>query len=1057
MRKLLLMMTAVLSAGFAFAQNVQVTGIATAADDGSPMPAVTVSVQGTSIGTTTDMDGAYSISAPSNGTLLFSFVGYDDAIVPVNGRRVINVTLNPGSIEVDEVLITAYGTSTKGTFTGSAAVVDSRKIEQRTVSNVSNALAGAMAGVQIQNNNGQPGESSKILIRGVGSINSGTSPLIVVDGVPFDGDLSSINTADIENLTVLKDAASTALYGARGANGIIMVTTKTGKSSKAVVNIDARYGVNSRGIKNYDVLTDPAEYMKGVYTALKNQRIAAGSAEDAAGTWANGRVFTSTGTGYQIYTIPSGETLFLADGTMNPNATLGYSDGTYYYTPDNWSNEIFSNNARKELNASVSAGDDNFNYFISYGNLDDQGVITGSGFERNTVRVNSEYQASKWLRVGGNVSYSNSKSYYPGEQTNTASSGNAFFLANSIAPVYPIYVRDAQGNIIYDDVYKKPVYDYGDGVSTKQKRKYMQIANPAGDLAYNKTEYLMDIFHGNWFAKITPLRGLSFTARYGLDIDNTRYNDLGNARYGQSANYGGTAYQYAERTSGFDQQYVANYNVVLDGKHAIDLTAGYEGYELNITRVEASGVNLYNPDQYYVSNAIDQKNGYGSADNYSTQGYFGRLNYTFNEKYIASVSYRRDASSRFAPENRWGNFYSASAAWVLSNEDFLSQASWLDLLKFKASFGQQGNDQFIKNDEANYYPYMDQYKMTGANGVFATTLAFKGNPDITWETTTSYNAGFDFAMFDGKLQGSIEYFGRKSSDMLYFKPVNPSLGYAELPMNVGSLMNSGVELDVTYTPIKTKKVQWDINFNATSVKNKIIKLHPDLGGRLEDGTRIYEEGESMYRLYLVKYAGVDPTNGKALYWAKNAQGEEYKTDDWTAANETNKTATKDLMPKVYGGFGTTLQAYGFDISAQFSYQLGGYIRDHGYQLLMHGGSSSDMGRNWSTDIRNAWTPENTDTDVPRLCTSDKYTNSTSDRFLTSSNYLSINNITVGYTFPSTLTSKFLVSKMRVYFTADNLALFSARNGLDPRQSFTTATTSRYTAIKTLSGGVSLTF
>ena len=1057
MRKLLLMMTAVLSAGFAFAQNVQVTGIATAADDGSPMPAVTVSVQGTSIGTTTDMDGAYSISAPSNGTLLFSFVGYDDAIVPVNGRRVINVTLNPGSIEVDEVLITAYGTSTKGTFTGSAAVVDSRKIEQRTVSNVSNALAGAMAGVQIQNNNGQPGESSKILIRGVGSINSGTSPLIVVDGVPFDGDLSSINTADIENLTVLKDAASTALYGARGANGIIMVTTKTGKSSKAVVNIDARYGVNSRGIKNYDVLTDPAEYMKGVYTALKNQRIAAGQAEDAAGTWANGRVFTSTGTGYQIYTIPSGETLFLADGTMNPNATLGYSDGTYYYTPDNWSNEIFSNNARKELNASVSAGDDNFNYFISYGNLDDQGVITGSGFERNTVRVNSEYQASKWLRVGGNVSYSNSKSYYPGEQTNTASSGNAFFLANSIAPVYPIYVRDAQGNIIYDDVYKKPVYDYGDGVSTKQKRKYMQIANPAGDLAYNKTEYLMDIFHGNWFAKITPLRGLSFTARYGLDIDNTRYNDLGNARYGQSANYGGTAYQFAERTSGFDQQYVANYNVVLDGKHAIDLTAGYEGYELNITRVEASGVNLYNPDQYYVSNAIDQKNGYGSADNYSTQGYFGRLNYTFNEKYIASVSYRRDASSRFAPENRWGNFYSASAAWVLSNEDFLSQASWLDLLKFKASFGQQGNDQFIKNDEANYYPYMDQYKMTGANGVFATTLAFKGNPDITWETTTSYNAGFDFAMFDGKLQGSIEYFGRKSSDMLYFKPVNPSLGYAELPMNVGSLMNSGVELDVTYTPIKTKKVQWDINFNATSVKNKIIKLHPDLGGRLEDGTRIYEEGESMYRLYLVKYAGVDPTNGKALYWAKNAQGEEYKTDDWTAANETNKTATKDLMPKVYGGFGTTLQAYGFDISAQFSYQLGGYIRDYGYQLLMHGGASSDMGRNWSTDIRNAWTPENTDTDVPRLCTSDKYTNSTSDRFLTSSNYLSINNITVGYTFPSTLTSKFLVSKMRVYFTADNLALFSARNGLDPRQSFTTATTSRYTAIKTLSGGVSLTF
>ena len=1054
MRKILLMMAAVLSAGFAFAQNLQITGIATSADDGSPMPAVNVSVEGTTTGTTTDLNGAYSITAPSNASLKFSFVGYDDAIVPVNGRRVINVTLNPGSIQVDEVIITSYGTSTKGTFTGSASVIDSKKIEQRVVSNVTNALAGTMAGVQVQSSNGQPGTSAKIVIRGVGSINAGTTPLYVVDGIPFDGDLSSINTADIESLTVLKDAASTALYGARGANGIIMITTKSGKSSKAVINVDAKYGVNSRGIKNYDVISDPAEYMKGVYTSLYNGQIAAGKDAATAHTYANNNLFTSNDTGYKIYTIPDGEGLFLEDGTMNPNATLGYSDGTFFYTPDNWADEIFSNNPRKEINVSVSAGDEKFNYFISYGNLDDEGVITGSGFKRNSVRLNTEYQAAKWLRVGGSISYSNSTSYYPSEQTTTNSSGNAFFLANSIAPVYPIFVRDADGKIKKDEVSGKPIYDYGEGVSTNQKRKYMQIANPAGDLAYDKREYLMDIFHGNWFAKLTPVKGLSLSAKFGLDIDNTRYNNLGNPYYGQSASYGGYVTQSADRTSGFDQQYIANYNITLDGRHAIDITAGYEGYELNLASVAAQGNMLYNPDQVFVDNTINQKNGYGSADQYSTQGFIGRVNYGLDEKYIFSASFRRDASSRFAKENRWGNFYSASAAWVISNEDFMSDLDWVDLFKLKASFGQQGNDQL-----GNYYPYMDQYQMSGANSVFSTTLIYKGNPDITWETTTSYNAGFDFALFDGKLQGSLEYFGRKSTDMLYYKPVSPSLGYSEIPMNVGSLLNSGVELELNYTALKNKNMQWDINFNATSVKNKILELHPDLDGKLVDGSRIYEEGESMYRMYLVKYAGVDPETGKALYWTKDANGDEVKTDNWSNASQNNKVATDDIMPKVYGGFGTTFSAYGFDLSAQLSYQLGGKIFDSGYQVLMHGANSSNMGRNWSTDIRDAWTAENTDTDVPRLGNDNgnQYANSTSDRWLVSSNYLSINNITVGYTLPSSLTNKVKISKMRIYFSADNLALLTARNGLDPRQSFTSSTTSRYTAIKTLSGGLNLTF
>lgn len=1050
MRKILLTLAATLLAGFAFAQSVQVSGIVVD-ENNEPMFGVNVYDSSTLKGAVTDLDGAYSISVPSNATLAFTFTGYKEQNIAVSGKKIINVTMEPIDEMIDEIVITAYGVSTKGTFTGSAVAFDAKEIEARQVSNITNALSGAMAGVQTQSSNGQPGTSSKILIRGVGSINAETSPLIVLDGVPFDGDLSSINTSDIENLTVLKDAASTALYGARGANGIIMITTKSGRNSKAVVNVDARYGINSRGIKNYDVLSDPVEYMKNVYTGYYNYfTLDRGYAPDAANTSANNNMFS--GVGYRVFTTPSGK-MFDVDGNLLDDVTLGYKDADFYYLPDNWSDEMFSNNARQEYNVSVTGGTDALTYFLSYGYLDDQGVISGSGFDRNSIRANMEYKANKWLKVGSNMAYTYSESRYPGEQTTTNSSGNAFFLANSISPIYPMYVRGASDEqIMRDPVTGNMIYDYGEGVSTNQKRKFMQIANPAGDLAYNKTEYLMDIFHGNWYAELAPISGLTLTARYGLDIDNTRYNDLGNAYYGQSANYGGTASQAADRTYGFDQQYVANYNTVIDDIHALDFTAGYDSYSLKTNSVQAYGVCLFNPNSYYVNNSINQKNGYGSGSEYATEGFFARANYAFDEKYIASLSFRRDASSRFAKENRWGNFYSASAAWVISNEDFLKDADWVDLLKFKASYGEQGNDAL-----GNDYPYMDQYSVTGANSVFSTNLSYKGNKDITWETSVSYNAGFDFSFFKGKLNGTIEYFGRTSKDMLYYKPVNPSLGYTEFPMNIGSLSNKGVELDLNYLAYNTKNLQWNINLNATSIKNKIIELHPDLEGCLIDGTRIYEEGESMYRLYLVKYAGVDPTDGQSLFWAKDAAGVEYKTADWTKAGETNKQATKDLMPKVYGGFGTTLNAYGFDFSIQCAYQLGGQIRDYGYQLLMHNGGSSDLGRNWSTDIRNAWTPENTNTDVPRIDYNDKYGNATSDRWLTSSNYLSINNVTFGYTVPANITKKALISKLRFYFAADNLALLSARNGLDPRQGFTSATTSTYTAIKTVSGGVNITF
>ena len=974
----------------------------------------------------------------------------------------LKIVLKSDTEVLDEVIVTAYGTSTKGTFTGSASVMKADKIEKRQVSNVSNALAGAVAGVQILSDNGQPGESAKVRIRGVGSINAGMEPLYVVDGVPYDGDLSSINSADIETMTVLKDAASTALYGARGANGIIMITTKRGTSGKARINFDAKWGANSRAIKTYDVMTSPKNYIETAYQSIYNSQISLGYSPEDANIRAN-KILPSEasgGLGYQVYTTAPGELLVGSNGKLNPNATLGYSDGQYYYTPDNWADETFQNNLRQEYNLSASGGSDKGTYYFAFGYLDDQGVISGSGFKRLNGRFKGDYKLYSWLKIGANVSYVNTESRYPGDQdaNATASSGNAFYIANNMAPIYPLYVRGADKQILLNNGRK--VYDYGDGQSTNFSRSFMSIANPSGDLIYNKREYLSDVINANWFAEITPITGLTISARYGLNIDNTRQNEMGNAYMGQSASYGGTAYQAAIRTYGFDQQYVANYQFALKDVHHFDVTAGYDGYSYEYTLLEGSGQNLYNPESFYLGNVIDKFTIGGKKDLYSTKGFFGRVNYSYNDTYFGNVSYRRDASSRFAPENRWGNFWSASVAWMLTRESFMEDITWVNMLKFKASFGQQGNDDILYPGvllEKNYYPWLDQYKMTGANGTFADgTLLYKGNPDITWETSTSYNIGADFGLFNNKLNGSIEYFGRKSKDMLYNRPTAGSLGYTAVPMNVGSMTNSGVEIDLNYQIMANKKFNWSVNLNATFVKNKINKLHPDLNGKLIDSDRIYEEGESMYRMYLVDYAGVDEKTGEALYWAKDDNGNAIKTSEYSTA-ENYKVATDDMVPTVYGGLGTTFEAYGFDASIQLSYQLGGKIYDTGYRRLMHGGASSSAGWNWHKDIYNAWTPENPTSNIPRLNASDKYTNSASTRWLTSSDYLSINNITVGYTLPQQLVKKVMLDKVRVYFTADNVALISARKGLDPRQSYISATTALYTPIRTISGGISLTF
>ena len=1053
--------------GMAAAQTATITGKVYSEADGEPVFGASVFVIGTSLGAGTDMDGNFTIeNVPSTATTIrVSYVGMTTQEVKIVRGKPMRVVLVEDGVTLDDVVVVAYGTAKKSAFTGSASVVKAENIEKRQVSNVTNALSGAIAGVQVTSSNGQPGVSATVRVRGVGSLNAGNDPLYVVDGMPFDGDISSINPADIENMSVLKDAAASALYGARGANGVIMVTTKKGNSGNARVSFDAKWGVNERQIGKYDVMESPDQYMETLYKSFYNTGIYnLGYSPLNAHNYANGELFSSLG--YQVYSLNGANGLIGLDGKVDPRATLGYSDGEYYYTPDDWTAGMIESQMRQEYNFSVAGGTDKMNYYFSAGYLEDGGIIENSGFNRLSTRLNVDYQAKKWLKVGTSLAYTNSDSRYPGEQTSTSSSGNAFFLANEIAPVYPFYVRNADGTIATDPTSGRPIYDYGDGSSTNYTRNFMSMSNPMSDLLYNDEEYLMDIFNGKWFAEITPVKGLKLTASLGTHIDNTRYHSVGNSRYGQSASYGGNAYQSQSRVFSFNQQYLANYNKTFGGRNTVDLTLGYEAYNYNTENVYATGQNLYKPGDFTINNTIDQKRGGGSYGEYATRGFFGRLNYDYAEKYFISGSYRRDASSRFHPDNRWGNFWSASAAWVLSKENFMKQASWIDILKIKASFGQQGNDNI-----GNLYAYLDQYTVSGADGVFSDgLLAYKGNPELTWEKSNSYNAGVDFSFFKGRLSGTVEYFGRQTSDMLYYKAVAPSNGYSSIPVNIGSMTNSGVEIELNSTAIDTRNFKWDIFANATFQKNVINELAPELEGEYISGTTIYREGESRYQYYLPKYAGVDPHSGLALYYAKtqpaaDATDEEiaafepeiYVTSDYSVAQSTYREATGDMAPDVYGGFGTSFEFFGFDLSVQFAYQLGGMLYDNTYASMMHGGTSSSVGRNWHNDIANAWTPENRFTDVPRLNYNDKYANSTSDRWLVSSDYLSLNNITFGYTFPKKWMRAIGLNSVRVYGAADNVALFCARKGMDPRKGTMSTTTSTYGALRTFSGGIKVTF
>ena len=1063
-RKIVLSLIAVfVFLAYATAQNRQISGTVSDAN-GHPVAGATVIVDGTSLGTTTNTAGEYTLSAPVNGTLVVTFVGFEPQQLPIAGKTRINVTMKEDAQAIDDVIVVAFGTAKKEAFTGSAAVIKSDEIAKVQTSNVATALVGRVAGVQTSSTSGDLGKTPSIRVRGFGSINAGKEPLWIVDGMPYEGDLNNLNTNDIESMTVLKDAASNALYGARGANGVIMVTTKKAKSGDAVVTIDAKWGVNSKALEEYDVITSPAQYYETHFKALYGYYAQTNPAAKAYALASSGLTSNGTGgLGYNVYTVPEGQALIGTNGKLNPNATLGrkiiYNGQEYWLTPDDWIDEAYQSAFRQEYNVNISGATERSSFYASLGYLDNTGIIKSSALERYTARLKADYQAKKWLKVGGNMSYAHfSNSNGNSNEGSASSTANIFAFSAQMPPIYPVYIRDGSGRIMVDDNGYQ-MYDYGDKGNAGLTRPLLPGANGLQTSWLNKKKAEGNAFSGSGFVDISLYKGLKLTVNGSTNIDETRTTYLNNQYYGQFAEAGGTISKYHTRDIAYNLQQILNYNETF-GKHNVGLMVGHEYYQKKYYYLSGTKSKLFSYDNEELGGAVvDGAGAHSYIDDYNSEGYFMRAQYDYAGRYFVSGSYRRDASSRFHPDHRWGNFWSVGAAWLLNQENWFD-APWVNMLKLKASYGSQGNDNI------GYYLYTDTYSIENNNGEIAVLFGQKGNPNITWETNTNLNIGTEFGFWNNRLSGSVDFFNRKTSDMLFAFSVPSSLGYSSYYANVGDMVNRGVEVELNADLIRTKNVLWSFNLNLTHVKNEVTYLAPEHKSTTVEGYKGYidgsyfvGEGLPLYTYYLRSYAGVDPETGASL-WYKDVKGDDgkitrTKTSDYTSAT---RYLHDSAIPSVYGGFSTSVSAYGVDFSISFNYQIGGKVYDSGYASFMSSPYGTTVGTNYHKDILKAWTPENKGSDIPRLQYGDQYTTSVSDRFLTDASYLNLSNINVGYTLPSKITQKFGVQKLRVYLACDNVVYWSKRQGLDPRYSFTGATNfSNYSPIRTISGGVTVQF
>lgn len=1031
MRKLSLLACALLLGGAAYAQNMTVKGKVTA--NGLEMPGVTVSVKGTAGGTITSLDGDFTIKADAGSVLVFSFIGYETVEVPVKGNGPINVELREKTTDLDEVVIAVpYGTAKKSTFTGSAGVVDKKIIANSQVASVSQALQGSVAGLQSFSASGQPGEDATILIRGVGSVNASTTPLYVVDGVPYDGALSSISNQDIASITVLKDAAAASLYGSRAANGVVMITTKQGsKKSAPSIEISAKYGFSDRAVKDYEQVSTE-QYFMLEWEAIRNMRMSLKNPDtaEAAATYATQNLILNYiginpyGTAYPQ---PIG-----TDGKLVEGARLLWNDS--------WEDALSQDAHYTDLSARVSGGSENSQYYFSLGYMDNQGAYIGSGFKRYTLRANITSDLTKWLQVGVNVGLTHSIQDFP--KSDDSSLGNVVLAARSIPSFYPVYERDPETGAYVFDENGQRVYDYG-----KYRHGSYAGYNQAQSMLYDKNEIKRDAASVRGYLQVTPIEGLTYKMSLNIDYNSRFTHDYANPTYGKEPVTGSVS-KSNTRTTGMTFNNVVNWEHTFGEVHNVRLMAGQEYYEFNTSNFGGSRSNVIT-DGYFEPDVASTLTGFsGNSDQYKLLSYFGQAEYNYAQKYFASVSMRADGSSRFHPDNRWGAFWSFGGSWKIGREAFVEEAagSWLSDLTLRASYGAQGND------NVGYYAYQALYSIGSFLGETALTTSRLDTPELSWETNLNANIGLDFSLWSNRLFGTVEWFQRTSKDLLFARDLVPSSGFSSIDDNIGKVRNYGWEFTLGGTPILTRDWTWRLSVNATTYKNEIVSIPTDV---MWSGTKKWVKGGSLYDFWMYEWAGVDPETGDAQWYMTDTEtGERVKTTNYGSLTSQDKVKVGNALPKVSGGFQSDLTWRDLSLSMAFAYSIGNKIYNRDKASLM--GVSGANGSTMSKDLLNRWTPENTQTDVPRLeYDQTSYFTSASTRWLVDGSYLRLKTVTLNYNLPKKWIQPAMLKDVSIYVQGENLLTFSKQQGLDPEQALGGVTYWRYPAMKTLSFGINV--
>ena len=1078
----------------------QVSGVVVDAK-GEPVIGASIQAKGTTQGTISDYDGKFEMDVPESvKTLVVSFVGM--ATQEVAAGKNIKVVMSENSEVIQEVVVTGYGTVSKGAYAGSAQAVKAEDIEKKNPSDVTKALAGEVAGVQVVTSSGQPGTVASIRIRGIGSISANSSPLYVVDGIPLDaGSVSSIDPGDIASTTILKDATATSLYGSRGANGVVLITTKKGSSNgdEGKIEVDVKAGANMRLLPMYDVIDSPEDYIVLCWQSLYNERrVCKGQLEAQSVSYAKNHLFGSGGipTIYNLWD-KAGNLLinpYDAAGNVNPSFDKTISRLDAYKTMDSWYNTLFHNGLKLETTAKISGGNEKLNYYTSFGYLKDEGYYTASDFQRFNTRANINYQAKKWLKGGLNIQYSYASINNPVQDDDAANNG--FLFVNEIPPIYPVYVRDANGNIAIDPKTGGKMYDYGDNgvenIGQEGGRPYSFGINPAGALQWDKQRTVRHQTAATAFLEFKLYEGLKFTVNAGVQYMNNRINSLTNKYYGDAAGVGriGNAqYNYLAFTSNQLLEYNKTFN-----EHTIRLMAGHEITYFNYNYQYGYKKKIVMDEYPELSNAVSMDAVEGFARTSTLESALATVTYDYDNRYLITANYRADGSSKFAKGHRWGHFGSVGGAWNFTNEHFMEgteAADWLKNGKLRLSWGVLGNQ------DIGDMMFTDHYDVENVNGEKAYVWSYKGNPELTWERTSTVDLGLEFSIAK-YLDAEFDFFYKKTDNMLFPRHVAPSLGYGGYYVNEAAMENHGIEFDLKGHLLDMRNIKLDLRVNGGYYRNKMLQMPID--GYNEDGTEKrmvmsggMSVGHSTADYYMIHYEGVSE-KGEAAYTAyydanKGGFGHtsadliedgetgdnyiasvyEYKLKNPNADIQTTTVYSgdytyagsnyvgKSYMPDLDGGFGLDFEAYGVTLSISCSYRIGGYGYDNMYALLMH---NEKIGkRNWHKDIKNAWTETNTNTNIPRLSNgADDGANAASDRFLTSNSFLSLNNINLGYKFPKKWIEKIKLNNLQVWVAADNLAIATARRGYNPMMSASgTNGYNDYSPLYTVMGGIKVQF